>query len=199
MVAGCTTESSGGSSTDASPSRPAAATTKSATPSPKAPTAAKTTEAACLPGSSYEASKRYNDDKLQLSKLIGVQLRLGEHACYESLVIQLGGDDDVEPGVHAHYVDAPIKADPSNKKIKIDGNAFLQVDLGASLHDAAGQLIASRTVGPAEGVINEVVITSDYEGQSSMVIGLDKKLPFKLTDVSQPEGCSDICEVINIG
>ncbi len=197
MVAGCTAESTGGSGADASPSGPAA-TVKSATPSPKASSPAKTTETACLPGAGYEASKRFNNNEVQLSKLIGVQVRLGEHACHESLVIQLGGDDDTKPGVHAHYVNTPIKADPSNKNIEVDGKAFLEIDLGASMHDAAGQLIAFRTVGPSEGVINEVLRTSDYEGQSSLVIGLDRRLPFTLTEVSQTEGCPQLCEVINI-
>jgi hypothetical protein len=197
MVAGCTTESSGGSNADASPSR-SVATAKSVTPSHNAPTPTKTTKTACLPGTGYEASNRFNNDEVQLSGLIGVQLRLGEHACYESLVIQLDGDSDTKPGIHAHYVNAPIKADPSNKPIKVDGKAFLEVHLGASMHDAAGQLIAFRTVGPSEGVINEVLRTSDYEGQSSLVIGLDKRLPFTLTEASQTEGCPQLCEVINI-
>jgi hypothetical protein len=197
-AAGCT-EAPTGAGSDASSSRPATTATAKAN-TPHTPTGAptKTAKAICLPGSGYESSKRYSGGELQLSKLVGVQLRIGEHACYESLVIQLGDDDNTRPGVYARYVDAPIKADPSDKTVKVGGKAFLQINLGASLHDAAGNLIASRTVGPTEGIINEVVVTSDYEGQSSFIVGLDEKLPFTLSDVSGTKDCPNLCEVVNI-
>jgi hypothetical protein len=209
LTAACTSETPASSA----PETHAPTTHAPATPGPEAtsprPTAkpieAEPAQAACtLPNGTQEVTKRTSNGAVHLSSLIGTEVRLGMHNtngdCYESVVFEFEGKAPSRewPGVHARNVEGPIKAEPSDMPIRILGNKFLQITIGAPMYAQGGGSGPSRVSGPSEGPVKEVVLTENFEGMSTWTVGLDEARKFTVSDVSGTANCPDLCVAVNI-
>ena len=84
-----------------------------------------------------------------------------------------------------------MKEDGSGNPVDVAGNAFVAVRMepasGFDLNSGEGELVYK---GPKRldgtGVVKEVVRTGDFEAVLSWVVGLDSKVPFRVTTATSP-------------
>jgi hypothetical protein len=196
-AAGCATEASTpGSTTPTSPGNHAPATPGQQSSRPTT----SPTEANCqpLPGAALEAHQRYSGS-VALSRLVGQEIRLGAHDCYDSVVIEFGGNASAGelPGVYAHYVDTP-KAEPSDTVASVGGQAFLEVTVGSPMYAVGGGDGPSHVSSAAVPGVKEAVLTQNFEGVSTWTLGLPSERPFTVSDVSGTASCPTECLVVDI-
>lgn len=116
----------------------------------------------------------------------------GRHEGFDRIVWTFDG---ATPAYRVTYVDRPITEDGSGTPIDVRGDAMLQIILTpASGTDLSGEEVRKIYEGPeridgsASGtsVVEEVVLTGDFEATLSWVIGLDRRAPFTVTELSDP-------------
>lgn len=116
----------------------------------------------------------------------------GRHEGFDRVVWTFDGD---VPAYRVAYVERPITEDGSGAPIEVRGDATLQIILTpASGTDLSGEDVRTVYEGPdridgsASGtaVVEEVVLTGDFEATLSWVIGLDRQAPFAVTELSDP-------------
>lgn len=131
-----------------------------------------------------ETAKPYSTDALYL-------VRVGRHDCYDRVVLDINGP--AEAGYLVHYVPV-VTADGSGEPIPVAGTAALAVithapplgfddsghqpgttfaDLGDHLHTPT-QLTGWRS-------LRAVRFAGYFEGQSTLALGVSRKLPFRVT------------------
>lgn len=128
-----------------------------------------------------------------------VNVRAGQHQCFDRLVLDLRGQAD---GYRVEYVPA-VRSDGSGAVIPVRGGAKLQITLQAPAHDANYNL----TFRPANRneVVNvagwrtfrQVVFAGTYEGVTTMGLGVRARLPFRVFTLDGPGSGSRI--VIDVG
>lgn len=117
------------------------------------------------------------------------RVAVGHHEGYDRVVFQFRGEG--LPGYRIEYVEPPLKEDGSGNPVDVAGNAFVLVRMepasGFDLNTGEGELVYK---GPKRldgtGVIKEVVRTGDFEAVLSWVVGLDSKVPFRVTTATSP-------------
>ena len=111
------------------------------------------------------------------------QVRAGEQACFDRLVIQLGTGQ--KPGYRVEYV-ARIIQDPSGKVIPVRGGAKLHITVLAPVR--AGFPISSRHIVNVTGfrTFRQVVGAGSFEGITSFGLGVRAKLPFRVFILNGP-------------
>ncbi len=119
------------------------------------------------------------DDNLVLG------VRAGRHACYDRLVIDLGGRDLRFGSYDVRYVPRVVE-DGSGAPVPVRGAADLQVVLRAPAYDDAGRatyLPANRReVVSVSGfdTFRQVAWAGSFEGQTTLALGVRARLPFRV-------------------
>ena len=123
-----------------------------------------------------------------LSQAPVVNVRTGQHACYDRLVIDVAGDVG---GYTVHYV-PQVTADGSGFVIPTRGGAALQITVNDPAYNAAG----TPTYSPANKnelrnvsgyrTFRQVVFAGTFEGYTSVGLGVRARLPFRVFTLDGP-------------
>jgi hypothetical protein len=123
----------------------------------------------------------------RLSTLVGTDIRTGGHACFERVVLELGGSGEL-PGFQVQYEPDPILDSPRGEPVEIAGDATLVLSVGAWMPDIEG----NGYQGPREFVptnvvnIKELEQIENFEGQNAWAIGLDRQRDFTVSTLTEP-------------
>ncbi len=125
-----------------------------------------------------------------LALLTGV--RIGHHPGFDRVVFEFRPGS--RPGYLVRYVRPPIKEDPSDRPVRIAGEAFLSIRMepasGFDLTGMAGETYSGplRIDGDSAGteVLEEVVRTGDFEAVLNWVAGLQEHVPFRVIALPGP-------------
>lgn len=135
-----------------------------------------------------DVAPKESDDPLLMSSLIGDDIRVGAHPCFERVVIELGGTGDF-PGWTVEYVDDPVRLGESDEFVEIAGEATLQVTTRVWMPILEG----GGYVGPIrfapENVVHilELRQIENHEGMCIWTIGLDAEYSFVVDALHDPE------------
>lgn len=126
-------------------------------------------------------------DVLTMSGMVGDDIRVGDHPCFERLVIELTGPGDF-PGWGAEYVDDPVRLGESDEFTEIDGDATLLLRMGMwmpSFDEPFGYDGPIQIFPTTVDHIVELRQTENFEGITIWAIGLDE-YPFTVTEMYGP-------------
>jgi hypothetical protein len=117
------------------------------------------------------------------------RVAVGRHEGYDRVVFQFRGEG--LPGYRVEYVQPPLKEDGSGAPVTVAGNAFVVVRMepasGFDLTSGEGELVYKGPKRlPGGSVVKEVVRTGDFEAVLSWTVGLESKVPFRVTTVDSP-------------
>jgi hypothetical protein len=121
------------------------------------------------------------------SSLVGTDIRTGGHACFERVVLELGGSGEL-PGFQVQYEPDPVLDSPSGEPVEVAGDATLVLRVGVWMPDIEG----NGYQGPREFVpsnvvnIKELQQIENFEGQSAWAIGLDRQRDFTVSTLTEP-------------
>jgi len=181
-----TTDGSAASSTTMGPST----TTTGATPTTVTPTTPTTAvpppTAACAPAGDTVA--KGEPGVLTMSSMVGVDIRVGSHTCYERVVIEFGGPGEF-PGWGVEYVTDPVRLGESDEFTVIEGDATLLLRMGMwmpALEEPGGYDGPNQFFPANVDHIVELRQTDNFEGITIWAIGLDDQCPFTVTELSSP-------------
>ena len=119
-------------------------------------------------------------------------VRAGQHACYDRLVVDLGeagGFDDYD----VRYV-PELREDGSGRLVPVRGGAVLQVVVQVPSYDEYGNATYSpadrREVVPTTGyrTFRQVAWAGSFEGNTVLGIGTRARLPFRAFTLLGPPG-----------
>jgi hypothetical protein len=112
-------------------------------------------------------------------------VRAGRHACFDRLVVDLGGQDTTFGSYDVRYVPV-VHEDGSGRAVPVRGAADLQIVLGAPAYDEHG----NATFAPADRqeVVNvtgystfrQVAWAGSFEGYTTLALGVRARLPFRV-------------------
>lgn len=112
-------------------------------------------------------------------------VRAGRHACFDRLVIDLGGQDVSFGSYDVRYVPRVV-ADGSGAVVPLRGGAALQVVVEAPAYDEYG----NATYAPADrrevvdvrnfSTFRQVALAGSFEGQTTFGLGVRARLPFRV-------------------
>lgn len=112
-----------------------------------------------------------------------VNVRVGEHACYDRLVIDIAGRAD---GYRVEYV-SEVTAEGSGAAVPVAGGARLQVAVLDPAHDPGGRatyhLPKDRShLVPVAGyrTFRQVAWAGSFEGYTSFGLGVRARLPYRV-------------------
>jgi hypothetical protein len=113
-----------------------------------------------------------------------VNVRAGEQACFDRLVVDVAGTTAFDAW-HVGYV-GQVTADPSGMPVPLRGGAFLLLTLQAPAHTPEG----APTYRPGNRselvdvagfrTFRQVALAGDFEGVSSIGLGVRGRLPFRV-------------------
>ena len=112
-------------------------------------------------------------------------VRAGRHACFDRLVIDLGGQDISFRSYDVRYV-TQVYEDGSGFAVPVRGAADLQILLTAPAYDQYG----NPTFAPANqreavnvsgySTFRQVAMAGSFEGRTTMALGVRARLPFRV-------------------
>lgn len=112
-------------------------------------------------------------------------VRAGRHACFDRLVVDLGGQDTTFGSYEVRYV-TQVHEDGSGDAVPVRGAADLQVVLRAPAYDRYGNA-TYRPANPREVVdvagwttFRQVAWAGSYEGSTTLALGVRARLPFRV-------------------
>lgn len=119
------------------------------------------------------------------SNLVVTDVRVGSHAGFDRVVLDLTGEGD--PGWFVDYTNNPTQQGSGNTidfigatalNVNIDGTTY-PFDLG----------LEDPQLGTVEGAgsITQVISTGTFEGRSQFVIGLREQLPYSVQVLEDPQ------------
>jgi hypothetical protein len=114
-----------------------------------------------------------------------VSLRSARHEGYERVVWEFSGP---APGIHAEYVDRPVRQCGSGATVPLPGDAWLEVRLEpARAHTEEGRpTIAERRRTTALPIVLEMVQTCDFEAVVTWVLAVSSPEPLRVTRLENP-------------
>jgi hypothetical protein len=124
-----------------------------------------------------------------------VNIRTGQHACYDRLVVDVNG---AAGGYDVRYV-SEITGDASGLPIPTRGGAFLQIavhnpsddiDTGSPTYNPANPNELTNVTGYR--TFRQVVSAGGFEGYTAIGLGVRARLPFRVFTLSGPGGMSRI-------
>jgi hypothetical protein len=150
-----------------------------------------TTEAAQPPGPAFGTAPVTGPAQGTGLALLS-DVRVGAHEGFDRIVFEF--EPGSRPGYTVRYTEPPIREDPSDRLVRIGGNAFLSVRMfpasGFDLTGAAGETYTgpARIDGGDAGteVLVEVVRTGDFEAVLNWVAGVEERVPFRVLALSGP-------------
>jgi hypothetical protein len=112
-------------------------------------------------------------------------VRAGRHACFDRLVVDLGGQDISFGAYDVRYVSL-VHQDGSGSAVPVRGGADLQIVLRAPAYDQYGN--ATFRPGNLREVVDVTGYTTfrqlawagSYEGQTTLALGVRARLPFRV-------------------
>lgn len=117
-----------------------------------------------------------------------VAVRTARHPGFERVVFDFGAGP--LPDHRVAYVDRPQHECGSGNEVRLEGDAWLQLDLQPAMaHDDAGMATipaAERHTRPALGNLIELRLTCDFEAQVSWVLGLHTPGDFRILRLTHP-------------
>ncbi len=141
-------------------------------------------------GSTPEHSEQYDREAL-------LDVRSGRHACFDRLVLDLGGQDATFGSYDVRYV-AGVTQDGSGFPVPVRGGAVLQVVVHAPAYDDQGRP-TYRPRDPRELVavggyatLRQVAWAGSFEGRTTLAVGVRARLPFRVFTLAGPGGHSRI-------
>ena len=112
-------------------------------------------------------------------------VRAGRHACFDRLVIDVGGQDVSFGSYDVRYVPL-VRQDGSGHAVPVRGAADLQIVLGAAAYDQYGHPTLALT-DPQEMVdvtgyrtFRQVAWAGSFEATSTIALGVRARLPFRV-------------------
>jgi hypothetical protein len=126
-------------------------------------------------------------------------VRAGEHACYDRLVLDVYGN----PSFHSWHVGyvKQVTEDPSGRPVPLRGGAFLQISVGASDHDSHGRPTYipknRRELANVTGytTFRQVAWAGSFESVSNIGLGVRTRLPFRMFTLPGPAGVQVVVDV----
>lgn len=114
-----------------------------------------------------------------------VSVRAGGHEEFDRVVWELDGP---LPGVHAEYVDEPVRACGSGEPVPLPGDAWLEIRMTpARAHTEDGRAtIAERRRATDLPLVLEIAASCDFEAVVTWVIAVRSPEPFRLTWLEDP-------------
>lgn len=117
-------------------------------------------------------------------------IRTGRHACFDRLVLDLGGASGDHVGYRVEYVDQ-VTRDGSGAVVPLRGGADLQIvvqspayDDGTATYDPADDAEAADVAGYS--TFRQVSWAGSFEGTSSVGLGVRARLPFRVMVLDGP-------------
>ena len=114
-----------------------------------------------------------------------VDVRAGQHACFDRVVVDLRGPAGEAPPYDIRYVDS-VHQPGSGHRVDLRGGAALQVVVGAPSYEGYGR----PTYQPANRdeivdvedfrTLEQVAWAGSYEGRTTLGIGTRARLPFRV-------------------
>jgi hypothetical protein len=112
-------------------------------------------------------------------------IRAGRHACFDRLVIDLGGQDVSFDSYDVRYV-TQVYSDGKGDAVPVRGAADLQVIVRAPAYDQHGNATFTPA-NPSEVVdvagyttFRQVAWAGTFEGQTTLALGVRAQLPFRV-------------------
>lgn len=111
-------------------------------------------------------------------------VRAGRHACFDRLVLDVGGQDATFGSYDVRYVRS-VRAEGSGAVVPVRGGAVLQVVVKAPAYDEHGatfQPADPREVVDVAGftTFRQVAWAGSFEGQTTLALGVRARLPFRV-------------------
>ncbi|MGC5626627.1 AMIN-like domain-containing (lipo)protein [Georgenia sp. Z1344] len=116
--------------------------------------------------------------------LLAVDVRSGIHPYYDRVVVDLEGEGG-NPGWYADYTGDPVE-DGSGTPIDIDGNAFLHVSVSGFRYPEEGEEFADGVYAVDGTGVTEAYVSSPFEGQIQVVLGVDSARPYRVFVLPDP-------------
>ena len=111
-----------------------------------------------------------------------VDVRAGRHACFDRLVVDLGGFDNAFATYDVRYVDT-VHHDGSGFPVPVRGGAVLQVSIGAAAYDDTGAptVALSREMVDVTGftTFRQVASAGSFEGWTTLALGVRARTPMR--------------------
>jgi hypothetical protein len=122
-----------------------------------------------------------------MSGLVGADVRVGTHPCFERFVLELQGTGDL-PGYWVRYQDPPLTNDPAGEPVAVAGSAFVVVTVESwmSTIEGGGYQGPTRITPTTVSHIKELVMLGNFEGVTIWAIGVDQQRPFKVSTLDSP-------------
>jgi hypothetical protein len=121
--------------------------------------------------------------------------RAGQHECYDRVVFDLNGPQDV--GYTAKYVPV-VRADASGVPVPVEGRAALQVIVRGPIYGTDNQghqpwrpppAVGEHVIAPAQvagwASLTEVRFAGSFEGQTTFAVGVRDQRPFRVSITSE--------------
>ncbi len=112
-------------------------------------------------------------------------VRAGRHACFDRLVVDVGGQDSTFGSYDVRYVPV-VHQDGSGDAVPVRGAADLQIVLDAPAYDQYG----NPTFAPADrrevvdvsgySTFRQVALAGSFEGRTTIALGVRARLPFRV-------------------
>ena len=112
-------------------------------------------------------------------------VRAGRHACFDRLVVDLGGQDITFGSYDVRYVPI-VREDGSGRAVPVRGAADLQIVLRAPTYDQHGNATFTpadrREVVDVSGwsTFRQIAWAGSFEGQTTLALGVRARLPFRV-------------------
>jgi len=115
-------------------------------------------------------------------------VRTAEHDDFDRLVFEFDGS---VPGYTVEFADRPIRECGSGRELNVPGQAWLRVRLSpARAHEFVGDFaqvtVASRNRALDHEVVQQLVLTCDFEAQVVWVAGLSTRNRYRTLQLSEP-------------
>lgn len=129
-------------------------------------------------GSTPESADHHDGERL-------LDVRSGQHACFDRLVLDLGGEDATFGSYDVRYVSS-VTEDGSGAPVPVRGGAVLQVVVHAPAYDDHGN--PTYTYGNRRELVavggyatfRQVAWAGSFEGQTTLALGVRARLPFRV-------------------
>ena len=123
-------------------------------------------------------------------------VRAGRHACFDRLVIDVGGEDTTFGSFSVRYVPV-VRQDGSGEPVPVRGAADLEIAVHAPAYDEQGrptfQPADPREVVDVSGyrTFRQVAWAGSFEGSTTLALGVRARLPFRVFSVTGTPNSDD--------
>ena len=123
-------------------------------------------------------------------------VRAGRHACFDRLVLDVGGQDTTFGSYSVRYVPV-VRQDGSGDAVPVRGAADLEIVLRAPAYDEQGRptyLPADRREAVDVAgfrTFRQVAYAGSFEGSTTLALGVRARLPFRVFSVTGTPNSDD--------